>query len=174
MRPPFAHAMMLQPDCDGLARQNFIAGLKMHMEDRLRTSCPISNAPDATSTAMTPSMAETAPSLLRAVGACIRSTMPSLRRQPSAATNSRRLQLLIGAQPTRRSTEEDWNLGPFLYLGGEPGKPMPPLGEKLARHTKGDATGEKKERPKLREVNKSRFTKLETVEQVWAALFGIA
>ena len=70
--------------------------------------------------------------------------------------------------------EEDWTLGPFLYLGGEPGKPMPPLGEKVARHTKGDATGEKKERPNIREVNKGRFTKLETVEQIWEALFGIA
>ena len=70
--------------------------------------------------------------------------------------------------------EEDWNLGPFLYLGGEPGKPMPPLGEKVARHTKGDATGEKRERPNIREINKGRFRKLDTVEQVWEALFGIA
>ena len=69
--------------------------------------------------------------------------------------------------------EEDWHLGPFLFFGGQPGKPMPPLGEKVARHTKGDATGEKKQRPNMREVNKGRFRKLDTVEQVWEALFGI-
>ena len=69
---------------------------------------------------------------------------------------------------------EDWNLGPFLYFGGEPGEPMPSLGDKVARHTKGDATGEKKERPNMRELNKGRFRKLETVEQVREALFGIA
>lgn len=70
--------------------------------------------------------------------------------------------------------EEDWNLGPFLYFGGKPGTPMPPLGDKVARHTKGDATGQKKERPNIREVNKGRFRKLETIDQVWEALFGIA
>ena len=70
--------------------------------------------------------------------------------------------------------EDDWNLGPFLFFGGEPGKPMPPLGEKVARHPKGDAAGEKKQRPNMREVNKGRFRKLDTVEQVWEALFGIA
>ena len=69
--------------------------------------------------------------------------------------------------------EDDWNLGPFLYFGGEPGKAMPSLGEKVARHTKGDATGEKKQRPNMREVNKGRFRKLNTVEQIWEALFGI-
>ena len=70
--------------------------------------------------------------------------------------------------------EEDWNLEPFLYFGGKPGTPMPPLGNRVARHTKGDAKGEKKDRQNMRDVNKGRFTKLETVEQVWEALFGIA
>ena len=70
--------------------------------------------------------------------------------------------------------EQDWNLGPFLYFGAEPGRPMPPLGEKVARHTKGDATGEKKQRPNMREVSKGRFRQLDTVQQLWEALFGIA
>ena len=51
---------------------------------------------------------------------------------------------------------------------------MPPLGDKVACHTKGDATGEKKERPNMREINKGRFRKIETIDQVWEALFGIA
>ena len=66
--------------------------------------------------------------------------------------------------------EEDWNLGPFLYFGGDPGTPMPPLGDKVARHTKGDATGEKKERPNIREINKGRFRKLETIDEVWGGV----
>ena len=69
--------------------------------------------------------------------------------------------------------DEAWELGPFLYFGGEPGAPMPPLGEKVARHTKGDATGEKKERPNIREVNKGQFRQLDSVEELWATLFGI-
>ena len=70
--------------------------------------------------------------------------------------------------------EEDWNLGPFLYFGGDPGTPMPPLGDKVARHTKGDATGEKKERPNMREISKGRFRELETIDQLWDALFSNA
>ena len=51
---------------------------------------------------------------------------------------------------------------------------MPPLGDMVARHTKADATGEKKERPNMRWVNNGRFRKVDTVEQVWEALFDIA
>ena len=70
--------------------------------------------------------------------------------------------------------DEAWELGPFLYFGGEPGAPMPPLGAKVARHTKGDATGEKqKERPNIREVNKGRFRQLDSMEELWATLFGV-
>ncbi len=35
MKEPYAHTMMPQASCDERARQNFIAGLKMHMEDRV-------------------------------------------------------------------------------------------------------------------------------------------
>ena len=35
MKQPYAHPMMPLPNCDELARQNFIASLKMHMEDHV-------------------------------------------------------------------------------------------------------------------------------------------
>ena len=38
-------------------------------------------------------------------------------------------------------------LGPFLWFGGAPGEPVPDLGSKLARHTKGNKDGFKAERP---------------------------
>lgn len=68
--------------------------------------------------------------------------------------------------------EETWNLGPFYYLGGRPGQPIPRLPEKLGRQNKGNAKGIKKERPNIRSVNKGKFTKLDSVEQLWEALFG--
>jgi hypothetical protein len=63
-------------------------------------------------------------------------------------------------------------LGPFLWFGGTPGKPLPPTGDRVARHSKADALGRKAERPNLRVVRRSRFTVLATMEDVVAALFG--
>lgn len=68
--------------------------------------------------------------------------------------------------------EATLKLGPFYWLGGAPGEPLPPLGEKVARHTKGDATGAKALRPALRVVPKGRFARLETIEEVAERLFG--
>lgn len=68
--------------------------------------------------------------------------------------------------------EATLKLGPFYWLGGAPGEPLPSLGDKVARHSKGDATGVKAFRPALRLIPKGRFTRLETIEQVAEELFG--
>jgi len=68
--------------------------------------------------------------------------------------------------------EADLQLGPFLFLGGQPGEKLPSLSDcKPARHTKGDSTGYKAERPNLCAVPKSAFQIMKTVEELWAALF---
>jgi hypothetical protein len=43
-------------------------------------------------------------------------------------------------------------LGPFLWFGGELGKPLPPLGDKVSRHSKGNKDGYKAEWLNIREV----------------------
>lgn len=63
-------------------------------------------------------------------------------------------------------------LGPFLWFGSLPGKPLPPLGDKAGRHSKADSTGLKAERPNLRVVTRRRFAVLATMEDVANALFG--
>jgi hypothetical protein len=63
-------------------------------------------------------------------------------------------------------------LGPFLWFGSAPGEPLPPLGDRVGRHTKGDRTGRKAERPAIRVLNKRQFTILATMEDVVRALFG--
>lgn len=68
--------------------------------------------------------------------------------------------------------ETTLKLGPFYWLGGAPGEPLPPLGDKVGRHTKGDATGVKALRPGMRVIPKGQFTRLETIEQVAEKLFG--
>ncbi|MFL5323754.1 MAG: hypothetical protein ACJ8A4_05810, partial [Microvirga sp.] len=63
-------------------------------------------------------------------------------------------------------------LGPFLWLGGPPGEPLPELDGKVGRHTKGNRNGVKAERPNTRVVSRSWFRRLATIEEVAAALFG--
>ncbi|MFM4749678.1 hypothetical protein ACEUDE_18100 [Aeromonas veronii] len=64
-------------------------------------------------------------------------------------------------------------LGPFLFFGSSAGQPLPSLeGMHTAKHTKANAEGVKAERPEIREVPKGKFEKFETVEQVYAKLFG--
>jgi hypothetical protein len=66
------------------------------------------------------------------------------------------------------------NMESFLWFGSSmPGEPLPNISDlKIARHTKGDATGEKKERTDHRFVKRSRFEKLKTLDDVLAKLFG--
>lgn len=64
-------------------------------------------------------------------------------------------------------------IGPFLWFGGKPGAPLPPIKHlKPAKHTKGNAQGVKTERPNHRRLPKAAFQKLETIGDVAAALFG--
>ncbi len=63
-------------------------------------------------------------------------------------------------------------LGPFRWFGGAPGEKLPPLGDKVVKHTKGNAKGEKAFRPGLREVNAGRFKVLPTMAELAKELFG--
>ncbi len=65
-----------------------------------------------------------------------------------------------------------FELGPYLWLGGAPGAPIDDLGDRVARHAKHNGQGERTARPRLREVLRGRFTKLTTIDDVIAALFG--
>lgn len=66
------------------------------------------------------------------------------------------------------------SLGPFRWFGGKPGEKLPPLGDKVVRHSKGDATGLKAIRPNLRKVEKGRFETLPTLNVLVDRLFGLA
>ena len=69
--------------------------------------------------------------------------------------------------------ENTLELGPFYYYGAAPGQPLPSLDEaKVAHHTKGNQDGFKAKRPNIRQLNKGKFTKYESVEELYKALFG--
>jgi hypothetical protein len=62
----------------------------------------------------------------------------------------------------------------YLYFGDVPGKPLPSLEPfKIAKHTKGNAQGVKKERPLIRQVPKSKFIKLSGINELLGKLFGL-
>ena len=70
--------------------------------------------------------------------------------------------------------EHNLNLGPFLFFGGNPGKPLSNLKDvKIAKHPKGDADGHKAERPNIRVINKGSFTRYETIDELFSALFKV-
>jgi hypothetical protein len=64
-------------------------------------------------------------------------------------------------------------LGPFLWFGGAAGERIPPLGEKIARHTKPNAELKKADRPAHRVIAKNRFTTLETIDDVIQKPIGV-
>jgi hypothetical protein len=65
------------------------------------------------------------------------------------------------------------SLGPFLWFGGPAGEKIPPLGDKVAKHTKPNRMLEKAEKPAHRVVAKNRFIRLETMDEVIQRLTGI-
>jgi hypothetical protein len=69
--------------------------------------------------------------------------------------------------------EATLELGPFWWLGNKPGQPLPSLADcKTARHTKGDSSGYKAERPRLKEVPRVRFQKVDSIKELTGLLFG--
>ncbi len=64
-------------------------------------------------------------------------------------------------------------LGPFLWFGESPGKPLRDItGFPIAKHTKGNIKGKKTERKNIRVINKGKFKKVESISAVVTELFG--
>lgn len=67
---------------------------------------------------------------------------------------------------------ETLKLGPFLFFGAAAGEPLPDLSAfKVAKHTKGDASGHKAERANIRKINKGAFTQIADISQLYQTLF---
>jgi len=63
----------------------------------------------------------------------------------------------------------------YRFFGGAVGEKLPSLDEfKFAKHTKGDATGKKAERPNVRVVPKRKFRAVGTTGELVALLFGFS
>lgn len=60
----------------------------------------------------------------------------------------------------------------YRWFGGAPGASLPDLGDVVGRHSKGDATGTKKERAQTRVLRLTRFSKVADVGELLDLLFG--
>jgi len=61
----------------------------------------------------------------------------------------------------------------YLWFGGKPGEPLPDISRNMiAKHAKGNAQGEKAERPNHRTIRISKFEKLVSLDMVLERLFG--
>jgi hypothetical protein len=68
--------------------------------------------------------------------------------------------------------ENTLELGPFRFLGHEPGKKLPPIAHlPIAKHPKANAEGKKTERPQLRRVAKGKFTVIDSFDELYRVLF---
>ncbi len=71
--------------------------------------------------------------------------------------------------------EQTMRLGPFLYFGADPGKPLPNLVDrKIAKHTKSNKDGIRTERSNIRTLPKASFKKIDSIEEIYAQLFEMA
>lgn len=62
----------------------------------------------------------------------------------------------------------------YRWFGAEPGEPLPHLGDRVTRHSKGNAAGMKAQRPALRNLPASSFKAIDGLEALADRLFGPA
>lgn len=95
-----------------------------------------------------------------------------------ASTREQKVSLNLAARPSGcvlwiQFDPHTLELGPFLWFGGKPGKPLPDVRNlRVAKHTKPNMRQVKSERRKHRVIPKSRFIALQTIDEVLSALFG--
>ena len=95
----------------------------------------------------------------------------------TASTPSQKVHVALAKKPSGciiwiYFDERTLELGPFLFFGSEAGLPLPDIaGFKIAKHTKANAEGIKKERPEIRVVNKGEFVRFNRIVDVYSILF---
>ena len=71
--------------------------------------------------------------------------------------------------------EQSLRLGPYRWFGAEPRQPLPALGDKISRHTRGRTTGadpQRPLRPAHRVLRKAQFRTFDSIEPLVEAMFG--
>jgi hypothetical protein len=99
-----------------------------------------------------------------------------------ARRNSQKINKALGEKPSgcvvwiiREEDEDTCRVKlKYLFFGNPPGEPLSPLETfKVAKHTKGNAHGVKKERPAIRQIPKSKFIEVSGIKELLEKLFGL-
>jgi hypothetical protein len=97
-------------------------------------------------------------------------------RRVGGKTSAYKINLNLGDRPSGcvivHEAESNRVTLSYRWFGGLPGEPLPPLGDKIAKHSKGNSKGEKLARPNLRVVPLTKFTKVPTIADLLTHLFG--
>lgn len=95
-----------------------------------------------------------------------------------ASTQTQNLNIRLADKPSgcvvwMYFDRESLELGPYLWFGAAPGKPLPDISTfPVAKHTKANAQGVKAERPNIRTVRRSAFEQVDHVGVLVGKLFG--
>lgn len=94
-----------------------------------------------------------------------------------AKTSTQKINVRLAAKPSGcvvwvRFNLDTFEIAEFLWFGSAPGESLPPLGDRIAKHTKGDKFGHKAERTNVRILNKGQFTKISSIPALADCLFG--
>jgi hypothetical protein len=95
-----------------------------------------------------------------------------------ARTKGYTISLALGSKPSGCIVvvlfeKDSLKLGPFLFFGDAPGKPLPSLTDfKVAKNVRANAQGKKAERKNHRVVPHRKFSSVDSVEQLYETLFG--
>jgi len=69
--------------------------------------------------------------------------------------------------------DNNLHLGPFYWFGNPPGEKLPDISSfPVARHAKANSQGDKLQRPNIKQIPRSMFQKLDTIEDIIEYLFG--
>jgi hypothetical protein len=69
--------------------------------------------------------------------------------------------------------DNNLQLGPFYWFGNPPGERLPDISSfPVARHAKANSQGNKSQRPNIKQIPRSSFQKLNTIEDIIEQLFG--
>ena len=96
----------------------------------------------------------------------------------TATTGQVKASLKLAQKPSAcivwvRFNPDTVDLGPFLWFGGAPGRPIPDLTRfRVAKHTRANARGIKQERPNQRSIPGSQFESIGDYDSLVMKLFG--
>ncbi|MDP5220401.1 hypothetical protein Q5Y75_24755 [Ruegeria sp. 2205SS24-7] len=93
-----------------------------------------------------------------------------------AKTSRQKVNVRLSERPSGcivwiRFDPHNLRLTEYLWFGGEPGKPLPALGDTIGKHSKGDQHGYKAHRADIRVLNKGQFEAISSMSELANRLF---